>query len=158
MSRRQRIKSNQRLLNLSFWMAGKCILLGPRSSFLTSSSFCLLYSTFFIFSKHCALLTAAAARIVTGQVCSGVSVLYLNHMTPSRITTTSKHAGLSYKCPARKHRLRVYSDLSKHTHKHSSAIGACANVCVSGTSRMKYTLIKLIYMCSFIWGDNLPWP
>ena len=61
----------------------------------------------------------AVARIIAAQVCSCVSVLYLNHMTPSRITTTSKHAGLSYKCPARKHRKSQrseYTTIPQNTH------------------------------------------
>lgn len=92
-------------------------------------------------------------RIVVGQVCSGVSVLYLKHMTPSRITTTSKHAGLSYKCPARKHSKNLCSDCThKRQNTHiNTAIGACANVSVSGMLRIKYTQMRLIHKHTLVW-------
>lgn len=65
------------------------------------SEFCFLPTVLFIYSERQVLATA---RIAAGWLRSGVSVLYLNRVTRRMIIVTSKHAGLSYKCPARKDR------------------------------------------------------
>lgn len=118
------------------WIVASLFLNGCKMHFTGTTihllrRFYFLPTVLFIFRKCLARLDSATARIVAGQVCSGMSVLYLNRMTPSRVTTTSKHAGLSYKCPARKQQepaLRVKT-MPQNTHintcRSSKHVPAC---------------------------------